>query len=102
MAQNPFMPYNATATVGRDCTSIPGVEAVACVRGGCHVQSCSSGWTVNGAQDGCLSAHGSGGHRDTLKLQPAKRKSAPSRLFGGRAEPEGESHGSIYPNAFYD
>lgn len=80
--QNPFVPYNASAPVGRDCTAIGGVDSVQCAHGTCLVESCLSGWAVNDAKDGCALAPNPGASEDALVLQsPAKRKRVFSRLF---------------------
>ena len=105
MAPNPFAPPNTSAVAGRDCTEIAGVDSVNCVRGACHVEKCVAGWAVNGAQDGCVPAHGakSATHKSALKVQAGKRKPVSSRHFADRAEPEPENerHDNIYVSAFY-
>lgn len=40
--------------MGKDCSSIPGVNRVSCVSGSCAVYSCSDGWAVNSSGDGCV------------------------------------------------
>ncbi|EKM53240.1 uncharacterized protein PHACADRAFT_259454 [Phanerochaete carnosa HHB-10118-sp] len=84
MAPSPFAPNNASAPVGRDCTAIQGVDSVTCAQGGCAVQSCSSGWAVNDAEDGCALVPGSGVSKNSLVQQATKRKSV-SRFFADRA-----------------
>ncbi|GJE92427.1 hypothetical protein PsYK624_085810 [Phanerochaete sordida] len=105
MAPNPFAPPNTSATAGRDCTDITGVDSVNCVRGACHVEKCAAGYAVNGAQDGCVAAHGakSATHKSALKVQAGKRKPVSSRHFADRAEPEPENerHDNVYASAFY-
>ena len=39
---------------GTDCTSLPGVADVACVKGVCTVSRCDRGWSVSGDATRCL------------------------------------------------
>ena len=108
MIQNPFAPRDASAPTGRDCTLIPHVDDVDCVRGVCHITKCVAGFALNAAQDGCVPAHGaiSASSKDALKVQ---RKSVASRHFAKRdrdepaehAAAEGERHGNVYANAYF-
>jgi len=42
----PFYSSHSSRPLGTDCTSIPGVSDVECVRGACVVKRCAKGWDV--------------------------------------------------------
>ena len=56
----PLTPLTITPSVddllayGTDCTSLPGVADVACVKGVCTVSRCDRGWSVSGDATRCL------------------------------------------------
>ncbi|KAI0916165.1 hypothetical protein AcW1_009987 [Taiwanofungus camphoratus] len=50
---NPFSPATNTSAVGRDCTTIAGVDSVSCIAGRCAVASCTKGWVVSADGEEC-------------------------------------------------
>ncbi|GAA5993255.1 hypothetical protein JCM10908_004534 [Rhodotorula pacifica] len=67
---------------GTDCTSLPGVAAVGCVKGLCEVWACEDGWEVDGG--GCAKKEekeGGGGKGGHGKAKGGRRERKP---HGGR------------------
>jgi len=44
----------ASIDIGHDCTAIEGSVNVACISGGCEVQSCASGYSVSFDKTSCI------------------------------------------------
>ena len=84
------MPVNASTPVGRDCTTIEGIDTVNCVAGACAVQACQPGWEMNDGGDGCVAI---------------KPKRLLSRLFVDGEKPEEKSavnlNEDFYENAYW-
>ena len=51
-------PFDAFSPVGVDCTTIPGVADVSCMRGRCVVSRCAPGYAVRSDASGCVSTPG--------------------------------------------
>lgn len=55
-------------TFGTDCTALPGVADVACVRGECSILRCEHGWTISSGGQRCRRIRRTGasshGHKD--------------------------------------
>lgn len=41
-------------TFGTDCTALPGVSDVECIRGACAVRACARGWVLGRSGDRCM------------------------------------------------
>lgn len=49
------IPLNPSAAPdGEDCTSLPGVSDVSCIRGGCVVHRCMPGYEVSASGASCV------------------------------------------------
>lgn len=58
-------------TFGTDCTALPGVADVACVRGECSVLRCERGWTLSSGGQRCrrIRRAGASGHGHKLDAE---------------------------------
>ena len=47
-------PFDSLSPRGVDCTAIPGVADVSCMRGSCVVRRCTSGYAVTADRSQCV------------------------------------------------